>query len=111
MFQNELALRPRTDNRMTILNEIRNRKQELTPILSRYGATNPRVFGSVARGQETSASDIDLLVDLPAHLSLFDVAALQIELEEVLRRRVDLVTESELHHRIKPQALREAVAL
>lgn len=111
MFQNELALRPRTDNRMTILNEIRNRKQELTPILSRYGATNPRVFGSVARGQETGASDIDLLVDLPAHLSLFDVAALQIALEEVLRRRVDLVTESELHHRIKPQVLREAVAL
>jgi hypothetical protein len=96
---------------MSILDEIKNRKHELMPILARYGATNPRVFGSVARGQETSRSDIDLLVDLPGTVSLFDVAALQIELEELLRRKVDLVTESELHHRIKPQALREAVAL
>ena len=96
---------------MSLLQQIRDRKYELMPILVRYGAMNPRVFGSVARGQETAASDIDLLVDLPGTLSLFDVAALQIELEEALRRRVDLVTDSELHHRIKPQALREAVAL
>ena len=96
---------------MSILDEIKNRKHELMPILARYGATNPRVFGSVARGQETGASDIDLLVSLPDTLSLFDVAALQIELEELLGRAVDLVTEGELHLRIKPQALREAVAL
>jgi len=96
---------------MALLDELLRRRLELLSIFGRYRASNPRIFGSVARGEETAESDIDLLVDLPDALTLFDVAALQLDLEAALQRHVDLVTEREIHRRIKPQVLNEAVAL
>ncbi|OIO53205.1 hypothetical protein AUJ46_05685 [Candidatus Peregrinibacteria bacterium CG1_02_54_53] len=73
-------------------------------IAREYGATNIRVFGSFARGTQTKRSDIDLLVDLPDHMSLLDLSGLKIDLEDALKREVDVVPARS----VKP-ALREAI--
>jgi hypothetical protein len=57
--------------------KLRSNRQELREAAARYGVSNVRVFGSVARGEDTADSDIDLLVDLPVGASLFTVARLQ----------------------------------
>ena len=70
-----------------------------------------RVFGSVARGENDAASDIDFLVDLEPDSSLFDLSGLLIDLEAVLQTQVDVVTERGLRTRIRERVLREAVPL
>jgi len=65
---------------------------EVRAILARYPVRNPRVFGSVARGEDADASDLDILVDHDGLVSTFDLARLEIELERVLSTRVDIKT-------------------
>ena len=60
-------------------------------ITKRYGVGNVRVFGSFSRGQERKNSDIDLLIDLPEGMTLLDLAGLKIDLEDALKRSVDVV--------------------
>ena len=80
-------------------------------LAARHGAGNVRVFGSVARGEDTEESDVDLLVALEPGRSLLDHAALKIEMEELLRRPVDVATERGLKPEFRERILREAVAL
>jgi predicted nucleotidyltransferase len=70
---------------------LRERRDEIVEVAARHGARNVRVFGSVARGEETAVSDVDLLVDLDPGVGLFALGALEVELEELLGRRVDVV--------------------
>ncbi len=79
--------------------------------LARHGLSKPRVFGSVARGEDTEASDLDLLVEAGARTSLLDLAAARNALEDLLGVTVDLVTEGDLPARIRAAALAEAVPL
>ena len=84
------------------------------PCLSRagrHGATNLRIFGSVARGEAGPESDLDLLVDLEPGRSLLDHIALIQDLEEALGCRVDVVTVTALKERYKKRILKEAVPL
>lgn len=76
-----------------------------------YGAYNVRVFGSVARGEADSASDIDLPVNLESGRSLMDLGGLLYDLQNLLGTEVDVVTEKGLRARIREQVLREAVPL
>lgn len=76
----------------------------------RHGVTNVRLFGSFARG-ESDPNDVDVLVDLQPGRSLFDLGGFQVELEELLRCRVDVVTARGLRSRIRDRVLREAVEL
>ena len=78
---------------------------------ARHGARNVRVFGSVARDEAGPESDIDFLVDLKKGRSLLDHAALLLELQELLGRRVDVVTLRGLLPRMRERVLMEAVAL
>jgi len=82
-------------------------------ILRRYGAVNPRLFGSVARGEATSDSDIDLLVDLlpGGGNELLRVAGIAEELGEVLGLRVDVVAASLLRGEVSASALGDSVPL
>jgi predicted nucleotidyltransferase len=90
---------------------LRNRRQEVLRIASRHGASNVRVFGSVARGEAGPKSDIDFLVDLERGRSLLDHAALKMELEQLLERPVDVATERGLKVSIREHILQEAIPL
>src|SRR5580693_3960031 len=87
-----------------------NRDQILALALQ-HKARRVRVFGSVARSAATPKSDIDLLVDFDEGASAFDQVELILDLQELLRRKVDVVEEGGLHWLVKPQVLHEAVAL
>jgi len=74
----------------------------------RFLATNPRVMGSVLHGNDTEASDLDLLVDPMPGATLFDLGGLQDELEQLLGVKVDVVTPPDLPERFRAQVLAEA---
>ena len=78
---------------------------------ARHGAHSIRVFGSVARRQDDSDSDIDFLVEMEPGRSLFDLGGLLMELEKLLNTKVDIVTERGLKERIRERVLNEAVPL
>ena len=86
-------------------------REEILELCQRYGARNPRVFGSFARGEADAESDVDLIVELEPGRSLFDLGGLQYELEHLLNRRVDVLTEGGLKARVREQVLKEAVPL
>lgn len=83
----------------------------LLRIAAKYGASNVRIFGSVARGEADERSNIDLLVNMEPRRSLLDLAVLLFNLEELLGCKVDVVPEDSLRKRIKDRVLKEAVAL
>jgi hypothetical protein len=74
----------------------------------RFRTTNPRVFGSVLVGQDTESSDLDLLVDPMPGTTLFDLGGLQVELEELLGLRVDVLTPGDLPAQFRHQVLSHA---
>jgi len=90
---------------------LRAKRDEVIAAAGRHGVLNVRVFGSVARGDDTATSDVDLLVDLPKGASLFTIARLQRELEEILKARVDIVPASDLKASVKANVERDLVAL
>jgi len=75
------------------------------------GAGNVRIFGSVARGENDAASDVDFLVDLEPGRSLLDLGRLQRDLEELLAAKVDVVSSRGLRERVRERVLRDAVSL
>lgn len=94
-----------------VSNDIRYIQQKIRPILEHYRAKRPAIFGSIARGEATEKSDLDLLVELPPGTTLFDLVGLQQELEGVLGRSVDVLTYGGLHPLLKDRIEREAIAL
>ena len=87
---------------------LQSKRQEILKIAAQHGAYNVRVFGSVARGDARPDSDVDFLVNLEANRSLMDLARLLRELQTLLDRPVDVVTEAGLRPRLRPQVLKEA---
>lgn len=96
---------------MTAKELLKSKRNEILRIAGRHGANNIRVFGSVARGDDGPGSDVDLLVDFEPVSSLLDQAALLLELEELLGREVDVLTEQGMHQRVRGRALGGAVPL
>ena len=91
--------------------ELARVRAEILAAAARHGATNVRVFGSVARGDADATSDVDFLVDFEPGRSLLDLAGLLVELEDLLGHPVDVVTEPGLKARIRQRVLAEAVAV
>lgn len=96
---------------MNIKDIIMKKRDEILHITSMHGATNVRIFGSVARDEAASDSDIDFLVEFDSGRSLIDHVALIQDLEDLLGVEVDVVTESALHWYIKPRIPEEAIPL
>ena len=94
------------------LEELRTtNREEILRLATACGAANVRIFGSVARGENDSRSDIDLLVDLEPGRSLLDLARLQRKLEQLLTVRVDVVSARGLRDRVRETVLRDALPL
>jgi predicted nucleotidyltransferase len=87
------------------------RREEILRLAAKHGATNVRVFGSVARGEAGPDSDVDLLVDLGPKQSPWFPGGLLADLEDLLGRRIHIVTEKGLHWYIRDRVLQEAVPL
>ena len=93
---------------LSIKDLLLSKREEILRIAARHGARNIRIFGSVARGEAGENSDIDLLVELEQGRSLLDQAGLMVELEELLGRKVDVVTEQGLYWLLRRRILKEA---
>ncbi len=91
--------------------EIEKIKQQILPILKEAGVLRSSLFGSVARGEATADSDVDILVELPEGTSLFDLVGLKLDLEKALKKKVDVGTYNSVKPRIKERVLAEAVQI
>jgi predicted nucleotidyltransferase/DNA-binding XRE family transcriptional regulator len=90
---------------------VRRKRRDLVAAAAAHEVTNLRVFGSVARGEDRPDSDVDLLVDLPAHMGLLGLGRVQADLEAILGAKVDLVPASDLKPAVRARAERDLVAL
>ncbi len=86
-------------------------RDRIVDIVTSHGGNTIRVFGSLACGEGTASSDVDLLIGMEPTKSLLDLIAMKQDLEDLLGRKVDVVTESSLSQYIRPIVLKEAVAL
>ncbi len=77
-------------------------------IVEAHRARNPRVFGSIARGEDTDSSDLDLLVDTTESTSLFDLAAIELELERLIGVPLHVTTTGALRGALRERVLAEA---
>ncbi len=91
--------------------QLAGRRDEIIDIASKYGARNVRIFGSRSRGPGGPQSDLDVLIDLDADRSLLDIVAIKQDLEDMLRIKVDVLTEASLSPYIRTHVLQEAVNL
>ncbi len=90
---------------------VKQKRADILQIAGRHGARNVRLFGSIARGEARPDSDIDVLVEFEAGRTLLDRIGMIQDLEDLLGRKVDVVTEKALHHLIRQQVLQQAVPL
>ena len=90
---------------------IEETRNKIIPVLRRYDVVRAAIFGSFVRGETKKSSDIDILVEFKGEKSLLDLVALKMELEEVLRRNVDVLTYNSLHPFLRETVLKEQVAI
>ena len=95
----------------TIRQRLEALKPQVLEVAKRYGASNLRIYGSIATGKEHPASDLDLLIDLPKGQSLLGLISLRQELEDLLGCPVDVTETENLHPLIRSEILEQALAL
>lgn len=93
------------------LEHLRQHRQAVITRAAQHGAHNLRVFGSTARGDDVETSDIDLLADLDAGVSLLDLIGLEDELSDLLGVKVEVVPARALRPHVRASALAEALPL
>lgn len=79
----------------------------MAEVLRKHGVRRASLFGSTVRGDETAKSDVDLLVEMDEGTSLLDLVGIKLEIEELLHRKVDVVTYDSIHPLLKDRILRE----
>lgn len=97
--------------RAVTLGELRSRRDEIVQLGERFGVRNIRIFGSVARGEATEDSDLDLLVDVDRGHGYFDMAGFALGVEDRLGVFTQVATPGGLKLRIRDRILCEAIAL
>jgi uncharacterized protein len=93
------------------LQTLRERREDILALAQKHGASNVRVFGSVARGEADAASDVDFLVDFDPKKSLFDLGALLMDLQDLLEVEVDVVPEDWMRPQVRELAMQDVVPL
>ncbi|MFB3787686.1 MAG: nucleotidyltransferase family protein [bacterium] len=96
---------------MSIHDIIQSQRDEILRVASQHGALNVRVFGSVARGEADENSDVDFLVEMGSNRSFFFPGGLIMDLQDLLQRKVDVITENSLPEKLREKVLKEAIAL
>ena len=96
---------------LTVGDTIREKREAIVRIAARHGASQVRLIGSVARGEARLDSDVDLLVTWSEGTSLLDQAALMLELERLLGRKVDIASDGWVKPSIRESVYRDAIAL
>jgi len=96
---------------LMLMQLLKEKRAEIERVAAFHGALNLRVFGSVARGEAGPESDIDFLIEAGPVTSSWFPAGLVLDLEGLLGRRVEVVTEKGLNPALRDSVLREAVAL
>ncbi len=86
-------------------------REAIRRVAARHGARNVRLFGSVARGRATTESDLDILVTMESDRSLLDLIALEQDLEALLGRPVDVISDAGLSPYLRSRILADAVAV
>ena len=90
---------------------VKEKRTDILRLAAQHGARNVRLFGSVARGEARPDSDIDVLVEFEPGRTLLDRIGLMQDLEDLLGRKVDVVTEKALHQTIRARTLEQALPL
>ena len=96
---------------MPISKKLTEKREEILRIAMKHGARNLRIFGSYARGEERPDSDIDLLVEMERDRSLLDIIAIKHDLEDLIQRKVDVVTVNAISPYLKDNILQGALSL
>jgi predicted nucleotidyltransferase len=96
---------------MNLSQLIQQKRRQILEIVQGHGASNVRLFGSVARGETTETSDLDLLIEMAPERTLLDIIAIKQDLEELLGCQVDVVTEAAISPYLREKVLLEAVRL
>jgi predicted nucleotidyltransferase len=97
---------------MTLLKTLQEKREQILDVAAKHGAFNVRVFGSVVRGEETPDSDIDFLIDYdPEKVTPWFPGGLLMDLQDLLGRRVDVLTEKGINPLIRERVLAEAKPL
>jgi len=96
---------------MSVSRLLVEKRAEILRVAALHGARNVRVFGSVARGEDDTRSDVDFLVEMEEGRSLLDLGSLVMDLQDILGRRVDVVEPEGLHWCIRDDVLKEAQPL
>ena len=90
---------------------IKDIRKKILPVLKKYEVSKAALFGSIVRGEDTKGSDIDLLIEFRGKKSLLDLAGLKIELEGILKKRVDVLTYNSLYPLLRDKILDEQEAI
>ena len=96
---------------MITQDSIRQHRDAILALARQYGAHDVRIFGSIARGDATEASDLDLIVHFDPDRSLFDHGGLLMDLQDLLGVKVDVIDEEGMRPRFRQHVMKEAVAL
>jgi len=96
---------------VTVREQIQQHREDILRVTARHGAGNVGLFGSVARGEETAESDVDILVDVTGETTPWFPGSLVVDLEQLLRRPVQVVIRRSLSPLIRDAVLRESVPL
>ena len=91
--------------------DVLDRRESILAIARRHGAHDVRIFGSVARGDATESSDLDLIVRFDPDRTLFDHGGLIMDLRDLLGANVDVISEAGMRDRFRDHVMREAIPL
>ena len=96
---------------MPLIEILHSKRQEILDLGVQNGLSNIRIFGSVARGEETKNSDVDILVSVDSARSLTDLCRFRLDVKDLLGRECDVVSDRGLHHLLRDKILSEAKPL